>query len=310
MTEIDELERGLSQRLHAAATDLQPEPDALAAVRAKAVARRRRRRARVGLTAAAAVALIAGVAVIGTGGEGGTDVATGPAASADPMEPPTTTPSPSTVTVAPIPAADADAALLLYRYPNATAEMIAGDPLMGGEWAELNTATRTCSANGPLADLGAESPCGESRVGELLALVDAGTPIADFPGGANAARHDLIMVIRSGLGTPEQVARTTATLAQHPDVVVSPVDGGDTVTISTTDPMVGVDEESISLTYDVATGHPLRLRWATQPTADIEYTSVTRVRASDVLVPGRGKPNTPSTTTTVVGGEPLIKGPR
>ena len=54
------------------------------------------------------------------------------------------------------------------------------------------------------------------------------------------------------------------------------------------------------VTYDPATGIPLRSGQQGFGATDTEYLSVTRVRAADVLVPGRGTPNVPSTTTTTV----------
>lgn len=158
MDHIDELEptaveRSLHDRLHHSAAAVTPDPAALRAVRTRAADRRRRSRVAVFVGSAAAVALVATGAVVVTGDDATTDVAAGPTGGSSQVggaEPATR---------------DGDASLVIYRYPNATPEMIAQDPKMARQWAELNMADRTCHANGPLDELGGLSPCGESRAG-------------------------------------------------------------------------------------------------------------------------------------------------
>jgi hypothetical protein len=160
----------------------------------------------------------------------------------------------------------------------------------------LNLPDRTCSANGSLEQLGAESPCGESRAGEILALIDAGAVPADMSlGGLDGLSHDLLTVLSMGMADTEQLARILEILPTLPGVTVSTADGGATVTIARTDLAIG---DTRALVIDADTGHPLWSRWPESPTLDVEYLSVTRVRSADYLVPGRGTPPGISTTTT------------
>ncbi len=52
--------------------------------------------------------------------------------------------------------------------------------------------------------------------------------------------------------------------------------------------------------FDPSTGAPRRSGWDSAPESTVEYVAVTRVRAADMLIPGRGTPNAPSTTTTTI----------
>lgn len=121
------------------------------------------------------------------------------------------------------------------------------------------------------------------------------SPADMSPGGLDGLADDLLGVLRTGLAGPTQLARILEILTTLPDVTVSTADGGNTVTISHTDPRIG---DTLSVMIDGDTGQPRWSRWAVDPTLDIEYVSVTRVRSADYLVPGRGTPNFTSTTTT------------
>jgi hypothetical protein len=286
MQHIDEFERSLPDRLRAAAAELEPDPAALGAVRVRASARPRRKVGARTLVASAAavVALVAALAVWSGGG-------TRDAVTAGPdQSPPSTAPVSSASPVGP-----EDATLVIYRYPNATAEMILEDPKMGGEWAMLHTAERTYYANGPLAELGAESPSEESVLSRGFADLDAGLTVEAFGAFPDEVVGRLTQMLMSGVGSAPQVARIRELLATFPDVTVTPHDGQVSITVASIE---------TTFTYDEPTGLPLSQVSTGGIETNLEYVSVTRVRASDLLVPGRGTPLSTSTTTTTteVGG--------
>ncbi len=300
-----ELERSLPDRLRRSAEAATPDPDALTAVRARAAGRRRRGRITMVATSAAAVAVIAAGVVVATGDEPSTGVTAGPADGG----------APTTVTP-PVPAEQLDATLVIYRYPNATPEMIAQDPKMGGEWAMLFTAGRVYFANGPVDEMGALSPWSDFDLDGAIAAIDANRsrPPAEIvaalaatgsginiqrPGGSGHVGDDaqitgMMELIATGSLGGERAAIVTAALEGMPGVEVQRADGGATVTVSS----VTADH---FVTYRAQDGVPLRKGSLAVEAAQMEYLSVTPVRASDHLVPGRGTPNAPSTTTTVPG---------
>jgi len=222
-------------------------------------------------------------------GESSSGVVAGPASESDR----TATTAPPTTTQ-PV---DADATLLTYRFSNVTEQMTAEDPTVGGEFAELHTATQICFAGGPVENLGGESPCVPNRAGELLAMVDADDPIEELARFAPNEASELMMLLSTGLATAEQVSRITAILGALPGVTVSSSADGATVTVDRQDPNGGL----LSIAIDTSTGHPIRRSSSGDPRSDMEYLSVTRVRASDYLVPGRGTPGETAVTTTMVG---------
>ncbi len=297
-----ELERSLPERLRRSAAAVAPAPDALSTVRARAAGRRRRSRLTVMAASAAAVAVIAaGVAVV-TGDDPSTGLTAGPADG-----------GPSTVTT-PVPAEALDATLVVYRYPNATPEMIEADPKMGGEWAMLFTDGRVYFANGPVEALGTASPWNEFDLDAAIAAIDATSsrtpaeiaealsatgygvpgqvPTAPVPFGDDGQVTGMIELIATGSLGADRAATLTGVLWAMPGVEVQ--HDGATVTVSS----AAADS---FVTYRVQDGRPLRKGSLAVPTAQMEYLSVTPVRASDVLVPGRGTPNTQTTTTTVPG---------
>lgn len=286
MQNITEFERSVSERLAAAAAEMDPTPDALDAVRARAAEKSRgRRRASVAVVSvAASLAIVAAVAVWSTGGPR-SEVTAGPAG-----EPSTALAEASGA----VPSELTDATLVIYRYPNATAEMIAEDPKMGGEWAVLHTAERSYHANGPLSELGANSTPEETNYGDAFATLDSAAGLDGFGPQPDAAVWRLTEMITSGVGTADQVARIRGLLENSPGVTVTETDG--VVSIVVESP-AGLTSQVV-FTYDAATGRPLSAIYQTEPASDVEYVSVTRVRAADVLVPGRGTPLPPSTTST------------
>lgn len=286
MQNITEFERSVSERLAAAAAEMDPTPDALDAVRARAAARRRgrRRAAAAVVSVAASLAVVAAVAVWSTGGPR-SEVTAGPAG-----EPSTAVAEAS----GSVPSELADATLVIYRYPNATAEMIAEDPKMGGEWAVLHTAERSYHANGPLSELGANSTPEESNYGDAFATLDSAAGLDGFGPQPDAAVWRLTEMITSGVGTADQVAKIRGLLETAPGVTVTESDG--VVSIILESP-AGLTSHVVFM-YDSATGRPLSVTYPTEPASAVEYVSVTRVRAADVLVPGRGTPLPPSTTST------------
>ncbi len=315
MNQIDELppsalERSLPDRLRRSAAAATPDPDALVAVRARATARRRRSRTGVLLGSAAAVAVIAvGVAVV-TGDDPSTGVTAGPAEGS------------TATTAAPVPSGPADATLVIYRYPNATAEMIAEDPKMGGEWAMLFTGDSVHFANGPLDELGALSPSEPFDSEAVLAAIDANRfapprelaaalaatgygfrtqiPTGPVAFGDDAQVRGMMELIATGILGPERAAAVAKSLGEMPGVIGGPgdagvADGGATVTLSS-------QEADSFVVYRPSDGMPLRKGSLAVDTAQMEYVSIQQVHAADYLIAGRGTPNAVSTTTTTVVG--------
>jgi hypothetical protein len=304
------LERSLHERLHRSAAAVAPGPDALVAIRARAADRRRRSRVTMLVASAAAVALVSVGAVVVTGGDTRTEIAAGPAGDSNPDR--GRTPAAPIVSEPRAAVPDGDATLVIYRYPNATPEMIAGSPEMGGEWAVLHTGDRSYHANGPLAQLGAESPSEPSDTAASLALLSTTTAMAapdalallldgtlrgasiptvapDEPESARAAAT-LLGLLDSGMATPAQASEILRLLESLAGVTTTVAAGQVTVTDTT---------GTMWLRYDPSTGHPLARGFTGAPEGDIEYLSVTAVTAADLLLPGRGTPlGTGSTTTT------------
>ena len=255
-------------------------------------------------TSAAAVAVIVAGVVVATGDGSSTGVTAGPSAGG----------APTTVT-SPVPAEQPDATLVIYRYPNATPEMVAEDPKMGGEWAMLFTGGRVYFANGPVDDLGARSPWSDFDLDAAIAAIDANgsrpptelavalsatgygvpsqVPTGPVHFGDDGQVTGMTELIATGALGPERAAIVTAALEAMPGVQVHRADGGATVTVSS----AAADQ---FVTYRASDGVPLRKGSLAIETAQMEYLSVTPVRASDHLIPGRGTPTAPSTTTTTV----------
>jgi hypothetical protein len=291
MDQIEELERSLPDRLRATAEAMPLDPDALAAVRTRAGNARRRRRGAVTLAgAAAAVALVAGGLVV-LDDRSGDDV---------------TVADGSTDTV--VTPAEPDAVLVTWRYavpppgvPSSEIDVIysrlftdgvmyhqPGTPEQLGADSVRSPAESLVVTFAALGDWRVLPP--EQALDELLGLsvIPGASPSGNDPGAR--AYDALTAMLTSGLAGPEEAAEIRRLLEAIP---------GTTVT-DQPDRSALIEHPSFAppVVYEPATGHPLRTVSRGPLDTSIEFLSVERVVAADVLVPGRGSSNTGGASTT------------
>jgi len=304
MDQIEELERSLPDRLRAAAEAMPLDRDALAAVRRRARSARRWRRTRVTLAgSAAALALVAGgLVVLDANSTSEITVANGSAAATDGSVAPS---EPDAVLVVShhtqpdLPHEERSDSVTSRLYVGDLAYEELGSPgKLGANSAVVETGLATAFET---LDRSRHLPAEEA----LRAVVESrGIALEEYTPAAGHGLEGLQFrflseMILAGMADPSQASEIRRLMEAIPGTTVTDQPDGSVFADSHT--------RAQALVYDPSTGHPLqRVPTSGAPDTGLTSLAVERVRAADVLVPGRGTPAdtappTSSPSTTAAG---------